>query len=228
MTGYTIKHGQFKGTRLEIGRVPRHLIDRFIGDNPEPEPPMVKASELGVEVWGDDDEELPNHDDATYLAALIAWRVDMAHTQIDLIAPAVSVPENTEAAALAELEEMRAAHLVEGNGKSALLQSVIVPADADLNAVVELVMYNSTVTLRGIDEAARRFGVKKNGHYVTVFGKGKGNTRANSEFNDRAAAQWAGYRWVGFCELPGPEQSAIVTHYRLNGRLEEMAARGVK
>ena len=50
------------------------------------------------------------------------------------------------------------------------------------------------------------------------------NGRQGRLFVDRKAAQFGGYKWPEFCELPGPEQSAQVAFYLINARLEWLAS----
>lgn len=223
---YTVQYGDWRGTRLMVGRIPRHLIDALENRYPRPIPPMVKASSIGVEVWGDEDELVPHEKDRAYLADLYQWNVDIGREQIALIAQAVTIPEDTFAKAMVELEEMRSLSIVDDESVASALRYILLPSDEDTNAVVELVMYQSTVTLRGMAEAAERFGVTHRNRPVTLFGSGKtGDTFANQEFNDRIAAQWAHCDWRDFCELPGPEQSAIAALYRIKSRIERMAMR---
>jgi len=85
-------------------------------------------------------------------------------------------------------------------------------------------MYNSTVTVRGLVEAAKLFGVHWSGEKVPVLEPDKGKLRANGAFGDRLAVQWYGLMsWGAFCELPGPKQSEIVALYRYQMKLEELS-----
>jgi len=220
---YIIQWGQWEGTRLGIGRVPRQLLDKFTAEHPEPEPPLKKASELGIEVWGDPNERLPDHDDAEYLAGREVWNRTFSLEMVDLIADAITVPKETEAAALLELEEMRALSLVESGG--AIPSFLALLDERDQKGIVEQIFYNSTVTIRGLVEAARAYNVRWQGKKVPVAGRLRGPAQASGIFEARLVATWVHLQWPEFCELAGAEQSAHVALYRYKNRLTELAAR---
>jgi len=100
----------------------------------------------------------------------------------------------------------------------------VLGSDDDLAAVVELVMYQSTVTERGIAEAAQAFNVTWMEKPVLQWGISGSYGRHGAPFEARKAAQFSQYNWHDFCTLPGPEQSAIVAFYRLSTRLEWLMA----
>jgi hypothetical protein len=203
------------GIRLEVGRIPRQEIDRFIAARPPPEPP-TKA----VTVFGDVEEDVPVLDDAEYLAALSNYYIELGCDKAALIVEAVEVLGDVDFAA--DLEELRSAGLVQGDGRVDLLRYVVLGNTSDLEQVVALVFYNSTVTVQGIQEAAQAFNLMWNGQPVSPFLLSKGNALAASAFNDRLAARWANYNWEEFSALSGPEQSATVAFYRLNMRLSQI------
>jgi len=200
------------GLRLEVGRIPRRDIDRFIAERPPPEPPTRK-----VKAFGDVEEDVPVLDDPGYQRALFDYYVRFGHDQVDLIAGAVEVLGDVP---LVELEELRELGLADGDGHADLLRHIVLGNDDDLGAVVELVMYQSTVTERGITEAARAFNVTFAGQDVMSWGVPGTAGRYGALFEARKAAQFSRYNWHEFAELPGPEQSAAVAFYRLNARLE--------
>jgi hypothetical protein len=204
------------GMRLEVGRIPRQKIDNFIGGRPLPEPPTRTT-----EVFGGDTEEVPILDDPGYRRALLDYYITFGHDQVDLIADAVQIIGDVP---LAELEELRELGLAEGDGHADLLRHVVLGSDDDLAAVVELVMYQSTVTERGIAEAAQAFNVTWMEKPVLQWGIPGSYGRHGAPFEARKAAQFSRYNWHDFCALSGPEQSAIVAFYRLSTRLEWLMA----
>jgi len=225
-TDYEIQHGHWAGTVLRVGCIPRQHIDQFIARHPEPEPPTRTAAELGIEVFGDVDERIPDHGNAEYLAAKAAWGEEFGTAMMSILAGAITIAEDTQAAALLELEEMRALSLIEGDGaKPSLLLYTLLTDPRDLGAVVDQIFYNSTVTLRGLVEAAQAYGIRWRGSKVPVVTPPRGPAKANGIYSDRQAAQWAHYRWHDFCELSGSEQSAIVALHRYTIKLDNMAQR---
>ena len=85
---------------------------------------------------------------------------------------------------------------------------------------MEAVLYNSTVTPRGLQEAERKLNVQWDNVRIKVAGGGEKRSRASDVFNSRKAALAAGMTWNEFCELTGPEQSDEMAFFILNSRLE--------
>ena len=224
MTKYVIEGGRYAGVRLEVGRVPRQLIDRFIAKHPEPEPPERKASELGVEVWGDEDQLIKVHGDLDYLRQKAEWHASFGMEMFALLVEAVEIPAQATEEAEAEALDLVALGIVAGVDELTLIANVLASSKEDLNEIVELVLYNSTVTIRGLVEAAQAYNVRWRGKKVPVVEAATGPLKCSGEFGDRLAAQWNGYRWPDFCELPGPEQSEVVAAYRYHNKLQELFA----
>jgi len=223
MSEYVIEYGRWHGTCLGIGRVPRQRLDKFIAEHPEPDPPLKKVVDLGIEVWGDPDERIPDHDNAEYLVAREVWNRTFSLEMVDLIASTITVPIETEAAALLELEEMRALKLIESGGAMPSLLALL--DERDQKEIVEQIFYNSTVTIRGLVEAAKAYNVRWDKKKVPVAGRLRGPAQASSIFEARLVATWVYLKWPEFCELTGAEQSAHVALYRYKNKLSELAAR---
>ena len=197
---------------ISVGRVPRQRIDRFAVELPAPEPP-TKA----VEVWGEIQEEVPDYGDPGYQAALGRYWFELGKRHVDLIAPAVTLPPSADFGELTELREIGLG-VNDAGSVADFLRYVI--SDADLQAVVGLVLYQSTVTDRGLAEASARYNVTWDGRRLsalTTLGKSPGFY--GPEFEARRAAQFVHREWEAFCELSGQEQSDIVAFYRLNASL---------
>lgn len=205
------------GYRLTVGRIPRERIDAFLRARPEPEPPVRQ-----VEAFGGVVEEVPVLDDPAYVAALQAHRLELGMAQLELIVDAVEI-EGTGWEH--ELSELYALSLAGDDPKADVLRYIVLGNDEDFARVVEEVLYNSTVTMRGLEEAAARFNVTWMGQRVPVVSPPGGQGQAASAFGDRQAAKFSLLTWGEFCALPGPEQSAAVAFYRLSTGLEERAAK---
>ena len=202
--------------RLEVGNLPRQIIDKFLVTRLPPEPPTREAGAFGGIV-----EEIPVLDDPAYLAQLQTYYTRLGDEQIDLVAEAVEIIDMPEReAALVEMEDLRSLNLAEGDNHATWLRHIILADDEDLASVIELVFYNSTVTVRGISEAGRAFNVTWMGQPVTAWHVPRVPGRYSQQFEDRKVARYSGYKWQEFSTLPGPEQSAEVAFYRLSMRLE--------
>lgn len=203
--------------RLEIGRLPRQIIDEFLVARLPPEPPTREAEAFGGIV-----EEIPVLDDPTYLAELQTYYTRLGDEQIDLVAEAVVIIETPGLfrKGQAEMDDLIAAGIVETDDYISRLRYVILASDEDLGNVIELVFYNSTVTARGIEEAGRAFNVTWMGQPVSAWRVPRVPGRYSQRFEDRKVATHNHYTWRAFSALPGPEQSAQVAFYRLSMRLE--------
>lgn len=202
--------------RLEVGKLPRQIIDKFLVARLPPEPPTREAEAFGGIV-----EEVPVLDDPQYLADLQTYYTRLGDEQIDLVAEAVRIIDMPEReAALMEMEDLRSIGLAEEDDFAAQLRYIVLANDEDLANVVELVFYQSTVTARGIEEATRAFNVTWMSQPVTAWHVPRVPGRYSQQFEDRKVAQHNHYTWREFCTLPGPEQSAEVAFYRLSQRLE--------
>jgi len=215
---YTLKNEQWRGTELEIGRIPRQQIDKFIACNPQPEPPERLASELGIDVWGEPDAVVIDRNDTEYQSRFQMWQVAFGEALLEFIAEAVQIPAGVMEKARTELAELNELAICEF-GAASILRYVLCDSE-DLANVVSLALYESTVTARGLQEAQELYNVRWNGRQLSVISKSDDNATASGTFSDRISAQWAHYAWTEFCKLPGPEQSAIVALHRLQNRLE--------
>ncbi len=201
------------GAVLEVGRVDRRVIDRYVGEHPPPEPPTRR-----VEAWGGEVEDLPDYNDATYRARLALYNMRFWNELLAKITDVVRV-ETVTTECMARIAELRAARMPNADDPARAILYYLIDDD-EATSLIELVWYLSTVTVRGIKEAIARFAPHLRGKPVNVFGGPRALYSAMPEFWDRLAAQWAGYTWEQFCELSGPEQSAIAATYRLKLRME--------
>ncbi len=156
--------------------------------------------------------------DQEYQAQFLAWQVAFGNSLLEVIAEVVEIPESIIAKVEDELRELRELDICEV-GAASILRFILCNAE-DLANVVSLVLYESTVTARGLKEAQELYDVRWNGKQLSVISKPSGRATASGIFSDRISAQWAHCKWEEFCNLPGPEQSAIVALHRLQNRLE--------
>ncbi len=207
------------GFRLGIGRIDRREIDRFAGERPIPEPPVKTAAELGIPVFGgvEDEELLPIWDDPKFLADVMKYRIRMFDEELDLVASAITLLDDLDPIAAKPLED--AGLLRPGNVADAL-RYIVLKNDTEIAKLVEAVLYNSTITPRGLREAEEKLDVQWDNIRLNVAGGGEKRSRASAVFNGRKAAQAANMSWNEFCELTGPEQSEEMAFFILNSRLE--------
>lgn len=208
-----IEYTTDSGARLKISRVSRQIIDEFLVSNPMPEPPTE-----AVAAWGDIEEELPILDDPEYQERLVAYYLNMAREQVNLIAPAISI-ENWSDEMQAELADLEAIGVTSGNQQVDYLRFIATSNERELAAVIAMVLYNSTVTRRGIAEAERAFNVTWNDKPVLAWNIPGTPGRQGDIYSAREAARFAGLTWGTFSAMWGPEQSAVVAHYQIRERL---------
>ena len=83
----------------------------------------------------------------------------------------------------------------------------------------------STVTQRGIDEAAAGFAVSFMEKPVLVWKVGGSAAQQSALYEHWIAAQQLRYTWDDFCNLPGPEQSQCVAFVRIQSRLKYLISK---
>lgn len=204
------------GAELLISRIHRTAIDRLVAVRPAPEPPTRK-----VEVFGGLEEDVPIWNDPIYQSKLQNYRLALGQDELQLIFPAIEVvkegpgPE-ADLLALFEKTELTAFER---------MQLVTLANLSDLEQVVELVFYLSTVTPRGLQEANDAFGVEWYKKPITGYKIPGSPAQYNQMFRDRKAAQFCGYNWHSFCEMTGPEQSQAVAFYILSETLEYFSSK---
>jgi len=206
------------GHILTLGRLDRREIDAFSADNAPPVPPTKT-----VETWAGD-EQAPDLDEPKYQAALGRYYRNLGKSQVELIAPAITLPRGVDFGALYELAESGLVEFPPGsNGSNVGYLLYVLDAD-DLETLVKIVFYNSTVTEKGIGDARARFGVKWMNESILAWGVPGTPGAYNLEFEARRAARYNLVPWCEFCDLTGPEQSALVCFYRMDARLEYFQA----
>lgn len=206
---------------LQIGAIERRAIDAFVQNHCPPKPPTKTVTVFGGT------EEVDDFGDEDYQRSLFAYYIGLFVDQFDLLEPAIEIEgEWWNDERFTELREAGAISttLPPIRQKHEYLQFVALSED-DMQAIVEEVFYQSTVTQRGIDEAESLFNVTWFDKSVYAWAVKSTPGKFSQIFEDRNAAMMAHYKWREFCELPGPEQSAIVAHHRLKLRLEHLASR---
>jgi len=213
-----MEYTTINGAILEVGAIPRQEIDKFLASHPEPEPPTRE-----VETWGGFTEQVLVLDDTSYQADLAEYYWRAGYEQIDLIAPAITILDAGENET--EFDDLCVLGLADGDDKASLLQYVVLGSEEDMAAVTSLVFYNSTVTQKGIDEAAKSLGVTWMGQPVLSWHVPNTPGRYSALHEAMKVAKEYHYRWQEFCTLTGPEQSLLVAHYRLENRLQWLIAK---
>ena len=205
-----------QGYKLQLGSVDRRQIDRLKLGREEPTPPVRI-----VMAWGDIEEEIPILDDPVYQSAMMQYHLWLAKEQAVVIADVVK-PFDNGAIDWQELFELKELGLEFVDANVGLLCYLL--SDQDRANVVALVLYHSTVTVRGISEAEQAYGVKWLDKPVAAWRVPSIPAEISLEFEARRVAKASGYSWPEFCQLTGPEQSAEVCHYRISNKLAWLEA----
>lgn len=204
---------------LDVGRIERRVVDQYIAQNPPPDPPQIEVSVLGGVT-----ELVDDLDNPAFRSRLAAYNLRMARDEFQMIAAAVTVisPANWEEAP--DVMELADLGLVIRNITD-YLRYIALSEPEDLTHVIEEVLYQSTVTPRGIAEAERTFSIIYRGTELSHYPNPPGDMRISALYQARLAATEQHYRWEQFCALSGPEQSAIVAQYQCSMKLQWLSQR---
>lgn len=195
-----------------MGAVPRERIDSFLANNPAPFPPSVD-----IEVWGGITEQTPDWSNPEYIERVQRFNMTTERAQVEMIAPVVELIDDTpDEIEISELEEL---NILSGQD-SDYLHNHVLGNLSDLQAVAELVFYQSTVTQRGIDEAANRFAVYWQGKPVLAWSVPGVDGARSQLFEDWQVALYFSISWAAFAKMSGQAQSEKVAFYRIEKRIE--------
>lgn len=201
-----------QGVTLEIGRLPRAVLDDFAIAHPVPQPPTRE-----LEVFGGVIEHVEDPDAPEYKVALVEYYTTVASAQLRVFEPAIKAPvgwwNDTKFLAL-----HRSGIISELTLTNFLYHVAL--NDDDLKEVVQTIFYKSTTTETAIYEAAQAFNVTWHKQPVEAWRIQKTPGGYSRLMEDREAARFAMHTWQSFAALTGTEQSAIVAHYRQMMRLE--------
>jgi hypothetical protein len=201
------------GVAIEVGRVDRRCLDAIA--LPEPVPPTRK-----VETWGGEFEDVPVFDDPAYKAALLEYQLKLCREQTTVIAGGIAIENIEEArAAVVAIQEIFGA---QPDIKTAYLRYCA--NDYDRAFIVGLVLYQSTVTNRGIAEACTRFAYKWHEKPLEAWGVPKSYGERGKLAVEWRAANRSGLTWEQFCALSGQEQSAHVAFWMLEDKLSYLVS----
>jgi len=207
------------GAVLELSRLPRQAIDAYLAGHPGPEPPRI-----AVPIFGGATEWLEDVDDPRYREQLATYHLQLAQDEFVLISQAVQLLEPQPWQLALEVTEWR--ELGVGLETEAdYLRCVALGAAADMTGVIEALLYLSTVTLRGLQEAEAAFGIQYQGIALSQHPNPPGQVSMSPLFQARLAATALGYTWEAFCELDGPAQSAAVAQYLCTEKLRWLLER---
>jgi len=205
-----IEYATLDGIVIDVGRVDQHAIDKVAISVPLPQPPVRK-----VAAWGDIEEELPVLDDPQYMAQMMIYRARLAKTYSAIIAPAIRPLSEFSVRVVDDLENLGLK--IPDSRIERLLFSL---PDRDVDAITALVLYQSTVTERGIAEAQAVYNVTWMERPISAWRVPSSPATYSAVFEARKAALAYHYNWTDFCTLSGQEQSAVVCHWRLSNKLE--------
>ena len=207
------------GAVLELSRLPRQAIDAYLTSHPGPEPPRV-----AVPIFGGATEWLEDVDDPRYREQLAAHHLRLAQDEFELVAQAVTLIEPQPWQHAPEVAEWRALG-VELLTSVDYLRYVALGYATDMAQVAAELLYLSTVTRRGIEEAEAAFGIQYRGIALSQHPNPQGQVNITPLFQARLAATALGYTWEEFCMLDGPAQSAAVAQYLCTEKLRWLADR---
>ncbi len=192
---------------FDIGRVARHKLDHlFI--KPKPLPPTRK-----VTIWGGVEEDEFVYDDPTYVDAIGKYRRSIYAEEQQLFNSAIMF-DYAKALTVVDLELL------------ALTDNMLVSllSKDDINILYDEVMYNSTVTDRGLGNAFNMFNVRRYGEPIKQIKLPNNPVEYSIQFRDMSVAKELGYTWKEFSELSGQEQSDLVMYSTLSSLLTYLEA----
>lgn len=175
-------------------------------------------------MFGGVTEHVEDVSDPAYRAALTSYHLHMAHAEFDILARALTLVEPEDWQSDPRTAELCSLGIHIPILTEYLRYVALTEAD-DLLAVMEEVLYLSTVTRRGIEEAERAFDVHYKGAALHKHPSPGGDLRISALFQARLASTEHGYLWPEFCTLTGPEQSAVVAQYQVTRKIQWLADR---
>ena len=217
-TARKVTYKTHNSIELLLSRVNRRELDDVFVKFPQPLPPVKQRV-----IWGGIKEEYFDYKDGDYITAYNAWLIQISDVQLQVISEGITLlidPLNHEL-----YKEIKKTLHLTGNDKLNFLRYAALNKK-DFIEVTAIILYLSTVTQKGIDEAQGIFGVEWNKQPIDTWAVKKSRTRYSALFEHREAARFAFMNWDKFCKLSGQEQSMVVAHYRLHGRIEWLEANG--
>lgn len=200
------------GTVLKLERVSRRELDAVFARLPQPTPPINTRT-----VWGGMEEEYLDYDNAEYKDLYTVWLMTLSDVQFEVMAQGITL--SMDPSADPTYNELKLALGWHGDEKLNYLRYVALNT-TDFLYITENILYLSTVTQKGIDAATALYAVEWNNQPISSWAVRTSLGKYSAIFEQREAARFGLETWTHFCELSGPEQSAIVAHYRLFNRLE--------
>ena len=195
------------GVSIQVGRVNRNDLDNIAIQ--EPAPPM-----RSVETWGGIFEDVPIWDDPDYQRALFAYNVKLFGAQLLVIAQGLTFTLNEKAQRRVDALKAIKPHQTE---KILYLRYCL--EDDTRARLLEGVLYLSTVTQRGIDEAVRRLNYTWRGTALQAWATGTIKASRGKLGVEMQAAIRSHIAWPDFCKLSGPDQSLYVAFWLLEEKL---------
>lgn len=209
------------GYRVSVNRVARSRIDAFMSSCPAPQPPVKTRK-----IYGGFAEEYYDTEDPAYVSELAVYYIAMAQEQFPLIADAINEEQFGDWRKDKAIQELSDLAILDSEPAFIdYLRFVVLYDSRDTEAVVNLILYLSTVTEQGIAQANALFAAQWDGKPIDAFQVKQSSASYSRALEDREAARFAGITWPDFAALTGLEQSMIVAHYRIHTRIEYIAQR---
>lgn len=194
--------------KVTFRKVDRTELDKMRAVIKEPKAPLVK-----YEIWGGITETHPNFDDPKYIKKLNSFYTGLFTIQRDLILDAII---ELDLASLPDYKELAAIGIV--------TPDLMLPIQ-DWNYLVSEILYQSTVTTKGLLEAEAKFSITWMDKSLRGFAVPGSMVDAAEYFTHWKAAQFMNFNWHQFCDMPGPLQSDAVYFYTASNKLDWMNER---
>jgi len=201
------------GVLLLLKQIPRRVIDNYAAAHQIPEPPTKM-----VQVFGGSVEHVPDTDNPAYQSDLALYYLNMADSELDVLAGGITVLEPARWENDPRIEEIQSLGIPVKTITDYL--RYIALTNEDMQAVAEKILYMSTVTRQGIEDAEARLKIEWGNAPLDRYRDPPSQLKASLLFTSREAAREYGYTWQQFCELTGPEQSAVVAQYQCSSKIQ--------
>lgn len=194
--------------QFDIGKVDRRRLD-ILFIEPPPEPPTKK-----VLIWGGVEEDYFLYDDPTYVKQVLQYDQRVFVQERQLFETCISY-DRSKALTLVDEELYQLT--------DDLLVTLL--SQQQLNKLYSEVLYNSTVTEKGLVNAANMYNVRKYDERIDRIKLPDTDVAYSKQYRDMSIALEAGYTWPEFCALSGQEQSNLVMHTALKATLNYLEQR---
>jgi hypothetical protein len=176
-----------------------------------------------VPIFGGMTEQVEDREDPAYQRQYRAWLLKIRDHQIRVIALGVKVIDPEDWQEHPDFVDLCRLNVTDGSLGS-FLRFVALQDEQDAERVLLDLMYHSTTTERGVQEALNTYDATWANVPVMRLRVPRLPCSYSSVFEAREAARFGQMAWSEFCDLPGPQQSAILAHYRVSMRIQALSA----